>query len=814
MPETLLQDIRYALRWLRRSPVFTATAILSLAIGIGANATIFSVASALLLRPLPGLDHPGRLVDIGRTTNGGGFDNTSYPNYRDLRDRATMLTGIYAFRFEPEPMSLGGRDEAERVYGTRVTGNYFQVLGTHSQRGRLFTDADDQPGRNHVVVLASDLWRRRFGGDPSIVGKTILITGEPFMVVGVAPPGFQGTTVLRADLFLPLSTQVQGPSNADMLTNRRIIWLMMGGRLKPGVTVAQANAEVDAIGKMLARQYPQANGDKGLRVVPTSIFPGRIGIIAGFIGLLMGIVALVFLIACVNVAGMLLARSAARRREIAVRLAIGAGRARLIRQLLTETLVLFAAGCAVGLLISRWLIALLLSLLPQLPVPIGMHIAVDWRVLAFAVVLSLVAAILAGLAPALQASRPDVVPALKAEGLGSAGGKLRLRNVFVVGQITLSLVIVIAGGLFMRALEHAASIDPGFDQSNIDVVSLDLSLARYKDAAGIAFARQLVSRARALPGVQGAVIAADLPLDGDRIGFGDVRLPGTSRETRRTAPPVDWNTVTPGFFRLMHVPLLRGRDFDDRDDAGAPPVVIVNAALAQRFWGRLDVTGRELVIDTGFDEPRRVTVVGVATNARFVDLDVANLPYIYAPLAQEYHPRVSLLVKTSGTSLVPEVRSLMRELNPQLPIVNAMPMTDVTAIGLVPQRIAASVAGTLGIVGLLLAAIGIYGVTAYAVGRRTREIGIRMALGANRAAVLRLVLRQGLVLTLLGIGIGVVLGALGSGILRGFLLGVSALDPLTFGGAVLLFTVIALTATYFPARRATRVDPISALRQE
>jgi predicted permease len=724
-----------------------------------------------------------------------------------------MLSAVYAWRVEPEPMSLANGADAERVYGTRVSGNYFTAIGARPQFGRAFVDADDRPGHNEVVVLSDELWKRRFGADPSVVGTAITLTGRSYMVVGIAPRGFQGTTILKSDLWLPLTTQVLGRSSDDMLTNRRIMWLFLGGRLARGVTVAQANAELTAIGQTITREHPAENAGRGVRIEPVSIFPGRIQVIAGFIGVLMAIVALVLLIACVNVAGMLLARAAARRREIAVRLAIGAGRGRLVRQLLTETAVLFACGGIAGLLLSRWLIAGLLALLPQLPVPIGMDIVIDWRVLTFAVAASLAAAVLSGLAPALQASRTVLVPSLKTDTFDAGPGRLRLRNAFLVAQITMSLLLVVVGGLFVRALQHAGRMDPGFDQTNVDVVSIDLSLAGYKETDGLAFTREFEGRVRALPGVNAAVMAVDLPLDGGRMSFGDVRLPGTPRTSTRNTEPTDWNIVTPGFFSTMKVRLLRGRDFTEHDTAGAPGVVIVNNVLARRLFGTADPIGRDVELDTGFATPRPATVVGLAADAQFVALGEST-PYIYAPLAQQYHPRLSLLVKSSGQSEVPAVRSLIHELNPRLPVIDAMPLSDITAIGLVPQRIAASVAGALGLVGLVLAAIGIYGVTSYAVARRTREIGIRVALGATRTSVLRLVLRQGMSLTAIGTAIGLVAAAAGAQVVRSLLFGVSVVDPPTFAGAAALFLAVAAAASYVPALRASRLEPARALRSE
>ena len=813
MLDTSIQDVRFAIRLLRKSPLFALTAALSLAIGIGANATIFSVANAILLRALPGLADASELVDIGRTRREGEFDTVSFPNYKDLRDRTTSFSGIYAHQVEPTPMSLGGDGGAQRVYGALVTDNFFTVLGTRPHVGRVLQIGDDgAPGANAVAVLGHDLWTRRFASDAAIVGRQISINGYPFTVVGVAEPGFQGPTLLKADLWLPVSmlAQAMPDRSTSLFTSRAATWLFMGGRLKDGISLEQANAELSAVAAVLEQEHPRTNERMRFRAMPIAVVPGMTRTIAGFLGLLMAIVGVLLLVACVNLAGMLLARGAARTREIAVRVAIGARPGRIARQLLTETAVLFGIGALAGLTISNALTALLLRVLPQLPVPLALKITTDWRVVAFTAVVSLIAAVLCGMAPALQARRTDLVPALKSDALAGGGSRLRLRNVFVVGQVTLSLVLAITAGLFIRALGHAATVPTGFNAQHVDVVSLDLAMARHSPESGRVFVRELLQRIRAIPGVQSASAAADLPLDGGRMGFGRLRVPGAPGADAEGRIPADWNIVEPEFFRTLELRLLRGRDFDDRDTAAAPAVAIVNEAFARAAWPNTDPIGKTMLTERNVP----VTVIGLMADAQLMAIGEPAAPYVLVPLAQRYEADTNLVVKTTGRSAIPEVRSLINTMNPNLPLIEALPLAEVTALGTIPQRIAGAVAGTLGIVGLLLAAIGIYGVTSYAVGRRTREVGIRLALGANEREVLRLFLRQGLVLTATGVVLGMILGALAARFMSGLLFGIDALDPMAFIVASALFATVALTATYIPARRAVHVDPMVALRNE
>ncbi len=812
MLEQAWQDVRFAARLLRRSPVFTAVAVVSLAVGIGANTTIFTVVNGLLVRPRPGLVETG-LVDVGRSQNGSGFDNMSYLNYVDYRDASgDVLQGLAAYSIDPRPMSLATGDTAIRIYGQYVSGNYFDVLGVRPEAGRFFRADEDQAAGGAAVAVASHrFWQEQFGGDPSLVGRTVTLNNQVVTIVGIAPGAFTGTMVLRPDVWVPLHAR----PDPGLFTSRGGVWLIGIGRLAPGVTVSRAGAALATIAARLEHDYPDANKGKGVVVAPSSAFPAELGLyVKGFLAILTGLVGLVLLIASVNVAGMMLARAAGRRREIAVRLAIGAGRARLVRQLLTESLLLFLLGGGAGLVLALWMRNLLVALVPQLPLPVVLDLPLDGRVLAFTAAVSLAAGALTGLAPALQASRADVVPALKDDARSGGGRTLRLRNLLVGSQIALAMLLVVAAGLFLRALQGADRIDPGFDPTNVELASLDLSLGGFDRTSGEAFGRTLLDRVRALPGVESACLTVQLALDGSGFGMGGIAPADHALPNGRKTLGLDWNAVTPGYFRTLGIHLVRGRPFREGDRQGAPPVAIINETLARQLWPGEDPLGRRL-INPRPDGDITMEVVGVEKDRKYRSLGEAPRPFIYVPLAQRYVSGVSLLVKRAGgPSVIPAVRAALHDLAPTLPIVHAEALASYIGIGLLPQRIALTVAGSLGIVGFLLAAVGIYGVTAYTVSRRTRELGIRMALGARPQDVGRLVLAQGARLAGAGIAAGLALALVVSRLIASLLYGIGPGDPLTYAAAGTLFAAMTLVASWAPARRAARVDPMTALRDE
>jgi len=814
--DALLQDVRYALRRLAKAPGFTAVAVITLALGIGANTAIFSLVNATLLRPRPGIGRPEALVDIGRTQDGSGFDTMSYPTYADYRDRTQSFSGVLGYRFEPRALSLGTEGSAERIYGSLVSGNYFDVLEVKPRLGRAFTPEEDRtPGAHPVLVLSHAFWERRFAGDPGIIGREVRINGQPFTVIGIAPEGFSGTSPFAPDVWLPMMMTDTVIPESRLLTTRDSAFLLALGRLRPGVTLAQAREEMSAIVSRLQEEFPDMDRGEGVTLLPSSLFAGETrGMVAAFLALLQTIVGLLLLMTSVNVAGMLLVRATARRREIGVRLAIGASRKQVTRQLLTEGTVLFLLGGAAGLLVAVWMRDLLLSLMPRLPVPVVLDLPLDWRVLLFALVLSLGTGLLASLAPAWQSSETDLLAALKNEGPGAGQRKARLRGALVMGQVAASLVLLVCAGLFLRALQRASSIDPGFEVRDLRVMSLDLSLAGYKEADGLAFADSLLERLGTLPAVQGAALSWAVPLDGGGHGLGGVMVDG--RTTPEGGATADWNVITPGYFATMRASLLRGREFTAQDRAGATDVAIVNETLAERFWPGRDAIGETIRTPQGRGRPDRVrTIVGVARDQKYRSLGDGPRNFVFVPLQQNYLGQLTLAIRTEpGAPVVPEVRALLRSMNPYLPILQAQSMEEFAGFGLLPQRLAGWVASCLGLLGMLLAGTGLYGVTAFSTLQRTREIGIRMALGAEGRDVLRAVLWQGMRLAVAGMAVGLAAALTATQLLGNLLFGVSPQDPLVLGMVTAALAAVALLACYLPARRAANVDPMIALRHE
>ncbi|HET9566771.1 MAG TPA: ABC transporter permease, partial [Vicinamibacterales bacterium] len=819
-----------------RNPIFTLTAALSLAIGIGATTTIFTVANGLLLRSAVGVSDPDRLVDISRTENRGGpgIDPVSYPDYLEVRRRATTLEGVYGYQLELQPASLRLENTgAERVYPGVVTTNYFEVLGVSAIVGRTFGMGDgEEAGSSPVVVLSHRFWARRFGSDPGVVGRTLYLNGYPFTVVGVVPEGFLGMTVVAPDVWVPASmiAALNPESGGRLLVTRGADWMMLGGRLKPGVSRAQASAQIVAVGAALAREFPvkydflpPGIGPTDLSFFwsaePSSPIPAGLRVVvAGFLTVLMSIVSVVLVIACANLAGVLLARGVVRRREIAVRTAMGAGRGRVVRQLLTETTLLFAVGGLAGLLMARVLTSLLVSLLPAFPVPVNVSVPLDERVVAFSLLTSFVAALFCGLAPALHASKADVVSALKDDAPVPAD-RLRLRNAFVVAQVAFSVVLVITAAILVRDVDRVTSVDRGFDSRQVDVASVNLSMAGYTATTGSAFARQLIERVRAIPGVEAASLSDRQPDPGSMM-MGGLTVDGVSPPQGQPYFYPNWNVVDSHYFATLRIPLLAGRDFADADRVGSQPVAIIGESAAKRFFPGKSALGQVVHVHTGnLNAPgspsSALVVVGVARDVQ-VTPNLAPRLNLYVPMQQKYVSGITVLARTTGpTSVADDIRALVTSMNPSLPVLVAQTLDSLGRGPVETQlRVAATVAGSVGLIGLLLAAMGIYGVTAYTVARRTREIGIRLSLGAGRSAVVGMILRQGMTLVGIGLGIGLALSVGVGRMLAAQRFGITPPGVATFAAATMLFVVVALIACYAPLRRAVRIGAMDALRYE
>jgi predicted permease len=808
---TLLQDIRYGWRQLLKHPGFTALAILSMALGIGANTAIFSLVDTVLLRPLP-VREPSQLIAVDGQRPNGDFTLQSYLNYKDYRDRNTVFSGLLAYRFVVTSLSHNGVNE--RVWGFDVSGNYFDVLGVKPALGRSFLPEEDQtPGSRPVVILSDACWKKRFAADPSIIGRTILINTHAFTIVGVAPAGFIGTEVAFApEFWVPMMMAKQIEPGSTWLDARDSDNLFTIGRLKPGVTVEQAKAELDGITLQMAKEHPTENaGRRVLLMKPGLFIPDIRNAIFAFSGLLAVVGALVLLLACVNLANLLLARVTERRKEIGIRLAVGASRARLVRQLLTESVMLSVAGGACGLLLAAWTNHLVWSI--KLPTDIALlfDLRIDWRVLVFTLALSVVTGMVFSLIPALQSSKPELVPALKDESSMAGFRRSRLRNSLVIAQVSLSLVLLISAGLIVRSLQAAQRMRPGFNPQNAVALSFDVGLQGYDDAKGRAFYRQVMERAGAIPGVRSVAATDVLPLSLD-YSSNSIYIEGQPVTSKSDLPLAIPYSVSPRFFETMGM-ALRGRTFLPTEDKKESRVALVNENFARRFFKGQDPIGKRYN-HSGPNDPFW-EIIGVVPDGKYNTLGEEPKAVVYRPL-RYFDSQFTLVARIAGDprAVLAALRREVQQLDPTLPIYDVKTLTEHMNIPLFPAKMAAGVLASFGVLALLLAAVGIYGVMSYVVAGRTREIGLRMALGAQSADILRLILRQGMLLAVIGTAIGLAIGFGGTRLLKTLLYGVSAADPMTFAGVTLLLGLVALVACWLPAHRATRVDPMVALRAQ
>jgi predicted permease len=816
--EALLQDLRYAARRLHQSPGFTAVAVAIIALGIGANAAIFSIVDAVLFRPQP-YERPGELISIYTTdTHGRHPMVSSYPDYLSLREQTDLFSGTTAF--EMKIMSRITEEGSEVVMVESVAANYWEVLGLRPFRGRAFNAADDVSGSAPVAVINHQAWERKFGSDPSIIGRTVNLNGTPVTIVGIGPDDYSGFLVgVTSEYWVPYgSLSVVAPDEAASLERRGARSLMVRARLRPGVGVERARAGVALVMTRLAREYPQSNEGREALVFPTSqvrFLPEVDQALFPVAGLLMAVVGLVLAVACSNLANLLLARGASRQREVAIRLAMGAGRGRLVRQLLAESMLLAAVGGAAGLGLAYWLVRAIVAFRPPIPFPLALDLTVDTRVLAFTAVLSLLTGGLFGFVPALRASRPDLVRALKNEDTALAVGHRRfgLRNTLVVSQVAVSLLLLVCAGLFVRSLGNAARVEPGFEAENVAMISLRLGQREQSDPAAREFLRAYLARLASRRDIRSLAVADLVPL-----GFGvqarEISIDGYAPPPGEDGISVDYAAVDSGYFRTLGIPLLRGRGFTGADDATAPRVVAVSEAMALRFWGTREVVGRRFRLEGSDGGP--VEIVGVTRDTKVRTLGEAPRPHLYVPFEQNIPFFTYVIAATAGDPgpVLEGMRRELRAMNAPYPVFEARTMPQHLGIMLFAPRMGAALLSVFGILAVVLAALGLYGVVAFGVSQRTREIAIRMAIGARPGQVVGLVVSETMVLVGVGFAIGMALAALATRPLASLLYGVGPSDPFTYGAVGLLLAVVALGAAYLPARAAAAVDPMAALKNQ
>jgi predicted permease len=810
---SLVQDLRYALRTLGRAPVFTAIALVTLAVGTGANVTVFSFVNALLFRPAPGVTDPGSLVGIYTSDfSSGPYGSSSYPDFESLRKQATVFRDIAA-ESSTDAAALRMRGSVERVRLTSVTGTYFGLLGLRPALGRLIGTADTAPAAPPIAVIGNDLWRRAFASDPGVIGSSVMLNGAPFTIMGVAPAGFRGLDLARAvDVWIP---DIPPPPSPKGRGNRG---LAVVARLRPGVSLVEAQTQLTGIASQLARAYPETNlgilsdpkSPRPIVVIPQTRMPPEFrSQIATISAILMSAVGLVLLIACANLAALVISRATTRTREIAIRLALGASRLRVLRQLVTESVVLALAGGALGLLFSLWTADVLPGFFP--PEQSSMlEAALDGRTLAFALAISIASSILFGLAPALQAVRRSDPSALRGDSgrVSDAVATTRLRRAVVAFQVAAAVVLLVTAALLVQSLANVRSADLGFGTREAVVASLEPPPSDFKPEEGLEYYGAAIGAVRRVPGVVSAGLATALPLSGrERRRFlaeGYVPRPNEDRE-------LNYNVVDVGYFDALRIQLLAGRVFDAHDRADAPLVVVVNDVLANSYFSG-NAIGKHLTDSRG----KVLVVVGVVRGTRHRSPQEAPVPVVFSPLAQDYRPDVSLIARTAGdpAGLVRPVRTALAGVDGRVPVYRVLTLATHLEEALTVERMTAVLVGTCGAMALLLATIGVYGVLAYAVVRRTREIGLRIALGARPSHVVKMVLGEGLSITLIGLISGLAATSLAVQALSSMLYGISASDPVTFLTVPLIFAIVSIAAALGPSLRAVHVEPATVLRQD
>lgn len=806
--QTLWQDLKYGFRMLAKQPTFTFIAVITLALGIGANAAIFSVVNSLLLRPLPYKD-ADKIVWIWETNPSNNvFEETaSPPNFADWKAQAKSLEVMAASA--RTAVILTNQGEPERIPGLAVTDGFFSVLKAQPKLGRVFSTEEDLPNAQRTVVLSEGLWQRRFGSDEKIIGKTITLNGNPCEVVGVMPKEFSNP---RPDAQAP---ELWVSFRLDYAkANRRGDFLGVIARLKDGISIKQAQAEMDTITANLSQQYPVTNTNWGARVL--TLHERILGDVNKPLLVLMAAVCFLLLIACANVANLMLVRANGRRKEIAIRAAIGASRWRVFKQMLTESVVLSLLGGICGLLLAVWGVGVIVSLLPE-NMPRVAEITLDNRVLLFTLSVSLLTGIIFGLVPAWQAANPQVGECLKEGGREGADGAKsnRIRNVFAVVEIALALVLLVGAGLMVRSFMNLQKLDPGFDSNRILTTQIQLPSARYKEDAQLsAFANQLIEKVNPLPDVESVALMSDLPLSGgsNYLGFG---IEGKPQPPGAPMQDAIAHSASPDYFKTMSIQLKRGRLFTNQDDDKTQGVVVINETMAKRYWKSEDPLNKRITTADGVDGPW-MTVIGIVEDVRHESLNENPYPQMYSPFVQQPSSLFYLVIKTKTdtSNVIGSVRNQVKELDSNIPVFNIKTMEEILSTSVARQRFSMLLILVFAVLALLLAAIGIYGVISYAVTQRQHEIGVRMALGARDTDILRMVIKQGFKLVLIGIGIGLVAVFALTRLIKTLLFGVSATDPLTFSAIAILLSVVALLACYIPARRATKTDPMIALRCE